>query len=208
MKNILEKLPDLESSIQAAITNTYEYYISKISLKGHAASLELGLLLYKLCVQLSPNSIVDLGSGFTSYVFRLYQQKNPSILVYSVDDDSAWLEKTRNFLTSQNLNTTNLILWEQFQTLLNKFDLVLYDLGRIPTRILNIDKPFNFLNPNGLLILDDAHFDEQFSTKLKIPGPFLSDVMDEALQRLQYQSHNLKSQTVDCFGRYALAAWK
>jgi hypothetical protein len=208
MKEKITTLPNLDNALIKQITFVYNEYISTVSLKGHAASLELGLMYYKLCSALKPKSIVDLGSGFTSYVGRLYAQRNPDVLVYSVDDNNDWLIKTQRFLSKHNVSTDNIISWDVFQNTELKFDIVLYDLGRIPTRIANIDKPFGLVSSNGLVILDDAHFNEQFTKNLRMPAPYLSDIMADALQRLQFESHSLQQETIDCFGRYALAAWR
>jgi hypothetical protein len=49
--------------------------------------------------------LLDLGSGFSSYVLRAYAAGVPGAVGWSVDDDPAWLEKTRAFLVSEGLST-------------------------------------------------------------------------------------------------------
>lgn len=208
MQEQINNLPPLDSTVVEEITRIYNLYVPKVSAKGHAGSLELGLFAYQFANAFGFKNIVDLGSGFTSAVFRLYMKNNPDVKVISVDDNADWLKKTRAFLEGQQLNTDNLELWDNFKTTSERFDLVLYDLGRILTRIENIDKPFELLAPNGKLILDDAHFNKEFSDNLKIKPPYLADVMAEALKRLGFSHISLKPQTNDCFGRYARLAWK
>ena len=60
---------------------------------------------FSICFQQRPRIILDLGSGFSSAVFRLYMaQQNVQTTVYSVDDDPLWLNKTRDSLKANNLS--------------------------------------------------------------------------------------------------------
>lgn len=200
--------PQLSNKIKKEITDIYNLYVPRISAKGHAGSLELGLYCYRLAELLKPKSVADLGSGFTSAVFRLYQKYNPETVVKSVDDSAEWLEKTRTFLAGQKLSTENLLLWDTFQNTEETFDIVLYDLGRINTRIDNVNKPYKLVAKwNGLLILDDAHFDKEFSEKLNIKAPFLGDVITRSIIDNDFSSVTPKNETIDGFGRYAKLAY-
>lgn len=208
MQNKIDTLPTLSKSLVDEITAAYNFYITNVSLKGHAASLELSLFLYRWCEQNQPKTIVDLGSGFTSYVLRLYKKNHPGTDVTSVDDDANWFKKTEQFLVRQGVDTTQLELWDVFQHTPKKFDLVLYDLGRIPTRIANVDKPFDFIADGGVMVMDDIHFDATYSAKYKIPPPYLGDVLYDAIKRHGVNSLLLKDQTIDDFGRHSILVWK
>lgn len=205
---MFKDLPNLPKVIHNEITNMYNNYVPSVSSAGHAGSLELGIYCYKIAEKVKPQSIVDLGSGFTSAVLRLYQKNNKNVSVVSVDDDSLWLPKTKSFLQRYKLSTDGLELWENFESQHGTYDLVLYDLGRIVTRIANIDKPFSMLNANGVLILDDAHFSKEFSEKLNIKAPFLGDVISEAILRHGFPSETLYNETVDYFGRFSKVVWR
>ena len=51
----------------------YEEYVASISTPDSAISLEIAALALILCRMRRPRRILDLGSGFSSWVFRYYQ---------------------------------------------------------------------------------------------------------------------------------------
>ncbi|MDP2727812.1 MAG: hypothetical protein Q8P59_09750, partial [Dehalococcoidia bacterium] len=53
----------------------YGQYTSRVSIDYMAVSLELSAFLMVLCERFRPSSILDLGSGFSSFVFRYYASK-------------------------------------------------------------------------------------------------------------------------------------
>ena len=68
--NLKKKTPnDLE------IKKYYDKYVSEISTPGMAISLESSLTILSLLEYFKPKSILDLGSGFSSFLFRLYKKK-------------------------------------------------------------------------------------------------------------------------------------
>lgn len=192
-----------------SIKEKYNNYINKVSQPDQAISLELALYLYEWCKLNEPRSIVDLGSGFSSYILRMYAKATGS-LVYSVDDNLEWLNKTRQFLQQDNLNVENMMLWEEFKFIDNKFDFIVYDLGDIPTRKTEINFIFDKLNQNGTIILDDAHFDDNHwsAAHPRFNNPTLRTMMESSLTQYNYNYISLYSQTVDTYGRYALQAYK
>lgn len=202
-----KNLPKLTANIEQKINDLYNDYVPRVSAKGHAGSLELGLYCYRIALAKQPNTIVDLGSGFTSAVLRLYQ-KNKNCNVISVDDNADWLEKTKKFLDKHYLESDNLVLWDTFLKTANTYDFVLYDLGRLTTRIQFINEPFKLINETGVLILDDAHFDATYSAKYNIKPPFLGDVITDAIERHGLPADSLYDETVDGFGRYAKIVWR
>ena len=54
----------------------YTLYISKVSLDSMAISLELSSFLSVFCDLIRPASIADLGTGFSSFVFRHYAEQS------------------------------------------------------------------------------------------------------------------------------------
>jgi len=79
----------------------YKNYCKNVSPDSQALSLKASVYCYNYCVKNKPRKIIDLGSGFTSFVLRLYQKnfstEDFKIYVYSVDDNKKWLNKTYNF---------------------------------------------------------------------------------------------------------------
>ncbi|HVQ36404.1 MAG TPA: hypothetical protein VMS31_02660 [Pyrinomonadaceae bacterium] len=145
-------------SIQAIFEEEYRVYVENISSPVAAVSLELAVFLYFVCVKTQPKVVLDLGSGFSSYVLRRYQQAEAAE-VYSVDDDKLWLDRTQDFLSSHQLSTSNLFLWDDLLRSDIKItaDLILHDLGNSGKRVEAFEHLTRFAAPNATLILDDVH---------------------------------------------------
>jgi SAM-dependent methyltransferase len=135
----------------------HDLYISTISPQGMALSLETSALAWVLCNQRRPTSVLDLGSGFSSYVLRRAAQNIGCPVVWSVDDDEAWLPKSREFCEKQGVRTDNFVPWSTFKDSDLRFDLVIYDLGRMPARFANLVQGLGFMKPGGCVIIDDMH---------------------------------------------------
>jgi hypothetical protein len=155
-----EKYELSKEDYRQKILSSYHEYISVISSEIMASSLELSIFLLFMCDIAQPKRILDLGSGFSSFLFRFHALTAPGKpLVCSVDDSEEWLIKTAGFLSTHQLPATNLMTWDAFSDLdMDSFDFIFYDLG-----------PFDFrkesLNPvlekrtgvHGIVILDDMH---------------------------------------------------
>jgi len=135
----------------------FKEYTTNVSYEGWPLSFESACLLWSLCQVSSPKRILDLGSGFSSFVFRRYRSTAEVIPeVWSVDEDSDWLEKTRAFLKSHNLPDDNLLHWGDFrESEWGSFDLIFLDLEDIEERSNIFEKLLASLNPEGLIVLDD-----------------------------------------------------
>lgn len=170
----------------------YEHYVKEVSRADMAASLELGGLLLALCRTNRWRRLLDLGSGFSSFVFRYYARENPAAVVFSVDDDSDWLKRTRGFLESHQLKKENLIPLQDFLNQgVGSFDCILHDLNFVEVRIEYVEKVLALLAPEGLAIFDDVHKADYRLSLMK-----------------QLKSHpgkvfSLKPVTLDRFGRFA-----
>jgi len=56
-----------------SIKSEHKVYIEHISSPEMAMSLELAYFIMNYCIEYKPKRLLDLGSGFSSFVFRLYQ---------------------------------------------------------------------------------------------------------------------------------------
>lgn len=191
-KNFLEKKDDYKLKLLPF----YKRYITEVSNEVMAASLELMIFCIVVCDMIKPKKILDLGSGFSSFVFRFL----PSLLndelrpeIWSVDDSQEWLNKTKLFLTSNDImNCDHMITWEE----LTKedsylFDFVLYDIGGFPFRIGVFEQAIKFVNENGIMIIDDMHSAEfgLFSQKvLKNKGISFFDLRYYTLDKINRYS--------------------
>lgn len=153
--------PQRAESICQRLLPAYGAYTSAISPGLIAISLELAVFLYVLCEATSPRTILDLGSGFSSYVFRSYardQNTSPAPVTYSVDESTQWLDKTHRFLEQCHCDYENLWTWNEFEKRERPpFDLVLQDMGDLETRKRMLTRVLNMCRPGGMLVIDDMH---------------------------------------------------
>ncbi len=117
------------------------------------------MLIRVLCERLRPERMIDLGSGFSSFVLRDYSSRIvPRPEVWSVEGDQRWLEETASFLRAHGLPDDQLLTWADFtESSPGRFDFVLADSFR------DVDEPggdnyprfLELLAQNGVLVLDD-----------------------------------------------------
>jgi predicted O-methyltransferase YrrM len=137
----------------------YRAYTATISPDSIAISPELAV--YVVCEATTPNTMLDLGSGFSSYVFRSYaksKDKFPAPVTYSVDDSTEWLDETRRFLQHHESDCHNLLTWDEFvERDRPSFDLVLQDMGNLGKRRRMLSRVLDMCAPGGMLVIDDMH---------------------------------------------------
>ncbi len=163
------------------IRKAYEEYITTVSDPRWAISLELSSYLLKYIKNHKPKRILDLGSGFSSYILS---QSDTD--VWSVDIEEDWLEKTRQFLAKHDVSQENLVLLEDFE-FERGYDLIFIDIGHA-----YVDRHPLFeeieRHCSGVIIFDDIHI-QDYRVKVK---KYFGD----------YGIENLH-ETVDKYGRYA-----
>jgi hypothetical protein len=180
-----------------AIRLAHAQYVSSVSSSAAAISLELAHLLWFTAHQTQPGLILDLGSGFSSYVLRRYQRdaerSGRKCRVISCDHDSHWLGKTAEYLEANQLSTADLWTLERLideQAMLQP-DLVLHDLGYPAMRVEQLPMVMQFCRNDTLLIIDDLH------------KQHIQEAVTQYVQRQRLRYHDLTRYTYDSFGRYA-----
>jgi predicted O-methyltransferase YrrM len=162
----LTDYPRLSAAARAHLAPAYARYTATVSPAPISISLELAVFLRVLCEQTHPQSILDLGSGFSSYVFRCYARESVPVgfpappPVYSLDQSRRWLEKTRVFLDQQHLDTRHLATWEDLRAAqpAPTFDLILHDIATLDVRLAMLDDVIRCCRPGGgLIVIDDMH---------------------------------------------------
>jgi hypothetical protein len=142
---------------RAKLEPAFREYIARYSTHGEAISLETSLYLLRELSTRRIERILDLGSGWSSFVFRLFKKiAVPALEVWSLDDCEDALGRTAQFLARHDLDTAHLALWPRLGD--RPFDLVFYDLGRAGDRHLHLDRVLEAAD--GLLICDDMHVDD------------------------------------------------
>lgn len=158
--------------------SAYLEYVKEVSKPEWAISWQLACFLDKTIHQLKPKRMLDLGSGFSSFVFR---SNNAEVI--SADKDPKWLERTREFLSKHKLSADNVI--EGFDKIEGEFDLILLDYA-IEDRVAL----FKFAREHGkVIVLDDMHF----KLYREAAAEFFKDDL----------VFDLKEETMDTFGRYS-----
>ncbi len=193
------ELPALAADLpaaRAALSDAYARYVATVSAADMAVSLETASFLLALCRRLRPARVLDLGSGFSSVVFRAYAgTADPRCLVHTVDDDEAWLERTGAFLAREGLAADGLFAWSRFEGASDSgYAVVLHDLGRMPRRAATVEFAVSRRAPDGVLVLDDMHKAHY--------APHAEAVCARANLRVL----SLRGYTLDRFGRFACLA--
>lgn len=182
----------IQDRLKIQLNDQYDNYIRTISLM--APSLKTLSLLMQLCKP--GDSVLDLGSGFSSYVLRYYANEL-DLDVWSVDDNESWLDKSFEYCAAMGITkeaNTKFYTWETLRALrLDQlsFDVVFVDLGRTRKRpdyypiILK-----DYCNENTLALFDDMH------------KPILKRSLERELKRYDYLDIPVMERTRDTYGRY------
>jgi len=162
LKRALPGFEGIETAARAArseLAASWHAYVTTVSSPMMAASLELSALILAIARIFRPRRILDLGSGFTSYVLRGYAREAGSVAVVTADDDSAWLERSRVFLAASGLSTDDMWIWDELsKSSPQPFQLVVHDLGgKLSVRAGTLPRALELTARDGLLVLDDLH---------------------------------------------------
>ena len=176
------------------LTTAYETYVTTTSTRLMGVSMQTATLLRVLCDVLRPRRILDLGSGFSSYVFHSYAATNKDATVMSVDDNSLWLGKTRQFLHRYGLHPMHLVKWTSFvDSKPQPFDLIFHDLGNMDLRSETLPWVLELAarQKKSTVVLDDVH------------KRCYAPVVKEELTRWDVKYFDLSAYTRDAVGRCA-----
>jgi predicted O-methyltransferase YrrM len=155
----------VSAAVAQRLTPAHADYTARVSPDPIALALPLAIFLGVLCEQLRPRRILDLGSGFSSYVFRAVAAvpagtppAGAAPVIYSIDQSRAWLDKTRAFLQHHGADAPHLATWDEFAaTTPAPFDMVLQDFATLDTRRRMLDRVVDLCGPGGLIVIDDMH---------------------------------------------------
>lgn len=172
-----------------SLLQLYDNYVTNVSTRDMAASLPVLHMIQEYCQD--GINILDLGSGISSVALSIATDNFEHTNIVTCDDDVNWLQKTRQYIENNNLKTHEMVLWSEFK-LKNEhnYDLIFYDLGRIPTRLANMKYVFELLAKGGILIVDDVH---KLSVRTEV---------ERLLPLFNYTT--IKQTEKDEFGRFAL----
>lgn len=164
-----------------------------------ALDVKAAAWLWRACEAELAWRVLELGSGFSSWALRHWQQHTTAVRgwtpqVWTVDDEARWLETTRLELVELGFDTFGVL---DFSTVLRSapdgfFDVVFVDLDNTATRVRHAADFVRWTKPGGLLVLDDWHMPHYRE-------PMLLDLTSRGLVV------NEAPETTDEWGRYL--AW-
>lgn len=139
------------------IERAYHEYVPAVSGAVFAISLPIARYLWQLCDERKPKRLLDIGSGFSSYVLRAWAEANGAEH-WACDTDSEWVMHTTAFLDGHGLSPLHVC---QFSSMaewnLPQFDLVFFDCGFTTGRSWYLRKALDMVADGGVLIADDAN---------------------------------------------------
>jgi hypothetical protein len=173
------------------LVHEWEWYFSHIS--DSVVSIKYSVCLWCLCEWLKPESIIDLGSGFTSLALRLYREfYSPELTVYTVDSDPYWLMNSCCYCKDHGVEDQHFYTWNDFVLKGIRGDIVSMDIDNSRPRRQYIEKSVQLAR--FAILFDDMH-------KAHIRQPV----------HKFFKTHNrchelldIKDKTHDKWGRYAL----
>lgn len=174
----------------------YDDYVANVSTPDYALSLELAALLLHLVRAQRPRTIIDMGSGFSTFVFcKARRDLSLDATIISVDTDPRWAEKSLAFLGDRGLEVDQLLDADQARDALpTHADLVFHDLNGLPARPPWIPILSQMIGDGGILIIDDCH------------KPIYWRQCRRMTKRSGRQFASLRGWTLDHYGRFAGAA--
>lgn len=171
------------------LKDQYTNYLRDVS--PMAPSLKTIGLILELA---TPEShILDLGSGFSSYALRYYAERL-DLRVWSVDDDSRWLQRTKEYCMAYGQKANRFWVWDRFIQISSRvvpFDVVFVDIGITKNRPKYYGEVLKRLcDTNTFIVFDDMH------------KPSLKAAVDKELESYDYLEVGVRDQTLDEFGRF------
>ena len=172
----------------------YETYTNVVSPAASAMSLELACFIEFICEHIKPRSILDTGSGFSSYMFRSYRARTGTDCeIFSVDDNPQWLGKTISYIEQAELGTDNLMTWDEFTALPTRsFDLISHDIGGVAGRASTLPFLLQLVHSDSVLLIDDIH------------KPHFRRPIEKILSSHKLRPYDISKFTRDAFDRYAM----
>jgi hypothetical protein len=148
-----------KNTLSKILKPAYLDYVSHFSAPLISLSLNRAMFLFFFSKLIQSKQILDLGSGFSSYVFGLHIQQHGTGGVISVDDSDFWLGETRRFLEKHKVTVSQLWSLDQYHRCEQKApDLGFLDLGDISMRQQLLPDLLNKVKRSQMiLILDDFH---------------------------------------------------
>jgi predicted O-methyltransferase YrrM len=184
-----------QQAIREQLSPTYRNYVfgpEAVSTIDMAASFEAVCFLFGLCAYWRPATILDLGTGISSAIFRLSRRTAEApCQVTSLDASAAWLEKSRAYSLKTAGDDQGFFTWEAYAGR-EPFDLVFVDIDYTRQRPAYYEPVLSRFTKKGSLgVFDDMH------------SRILRAAFVEAVARHPHVEYDIKALTFDFFGRFS-----
>jgi len=157
MTTLRQKLVRKKNRKLRRLRELYYEYVTTVSTAEMAISWELSAWLWTWLERNRPASVLDLGSGFSSALFRLWQETSGAdAFVVSADTDPEWLAKTGAFVRNAGFPDTDLVAYPAIRG--GPWDLVLFDLADRESRASRLDAVSQLVAEGGALLVDDIDY--------------------------------------------------
>jgi hypothetical protein len=167
----------------------YDEYL--LTMSTMAPSMQTLKLLLELCT--NGSGVLDLGSGFSSFMLRYYAD-DIGLNICTVDDSKEWLSKTIGFCNNKLSNQKRHHSWHTLSCFCDykvKFDVVFVDIGITKNRPGYYSKILrDYCDSQSFILFDDMH------------KPTLSQAVERELQHYTYIDIDVKQRTMDQYGRW------
>lgn len=193
--------------LQKIITNLRAQHLGRNHRRAQTAlDVPASVWLWNACQREDANRVLELGSGFSSWVLRHWQQhaiheRGSAPIVWTVDDEAKWLETTRLELVERGFDTSRLASLENAMTdvAVTQFDIVFVDLDNTSTRLRHAADFVRWTRPGGLLVLDDwhmPHYREPMTARLMELGVAVEPLPETTDEWGRYLAFGRKPQTI------------
>lgn len=171
-------------------------YCDTCSSQVFSISQKASIVIYNLIHSLKPPVILDLGSGFTTWLCYYSIGNSTNTTIISVDSSNDWIAKNENFLTKHHIKTTisNYKTFEKSPPYLPFGSLIINDIGdpdNFMLRESSLHLLTEYIKNGAILFLDDIH-------KPTVKAAALQLIHDN-----NFYFQDLCSITFDNFGRYS-----
>ena len=190
-----KQLPQMKRHLEKGIRDTYNQVDALLSMyatfdikspmpifRGWAISPDIAKIIAELIFETKPQIVVSLGSGVSDLVVGYSLQKNDKGMLYSIEHDTKYSEKTRSTVSDHNLEDFVQVETAELKTYTidnKEWKWYGYDLAKLPGKIdmLIIDGPpgstqnlarypalpllYKYLAKGCIIILDDAIREEE-----------------------------------------------
>lgn len=179
-KRLIQQIPrlsEIESQLKQLKNNfsaPHRDYIFNYSAPLISLSLERAAFIYYLSSILRPKQILDLGSGFSTYVFSQFAKNaDNGCEIVSVDTSSDWLKTTESFLKKYDGDNVQFADIASIRIEDQEFDLCFLDIGDIEFRLKLLELLLEKIkNSTRVLIIDDFHVPNYRRTLIQKIGEY------------------------------------